>query len=199
MTSLKETIIAKSDQLNSDDLIGGAITVKITKVSLVNGDQPVAISYEGDNGKPWKPCKSMRRVLIYVWGDDGNAFVGKSLTLYRDPSVAFGGAQVGGIRISHMSDIDKPMTMSLTETRNRKKPFTVKPLKVEAATPAPTVAPDPILLEEGLEAADKGVESYTKWIAGLTKEQKAPLREKHKEWTAIAKAADEINAEFEGE
>ena len=45
---------------------------------------------------------------------------------------------VGGLRISHMSDIATPMTMALTVTRANKKPFTVRPIKAgkESAPPA---------------------------------------------------------------
>jgi hypothetical protein len=67
--NLAETIIPKSDQLNADDLITGTITVKITAVKGSNEpQQPVSIHYEGDNGKPYKPCKSMRRILVSAWG-----------------------------------------------------------------------------------------------------------------------------------
>lgn len=132
MTDLTPTIQAKSDQLNSDDLMAGPITIKITQVVFGGGeDQPINIRYEGDNGKPWKPCKSMRRVLVSVWGPDGSNYVGKSLTLWRDPSVKWAGVEVGGIRISHMSGIDKNISMSLTATRGSKKPFTVKPLVIQ--------------------------------------------------------------------
>jgi hypothetical protein len=130
MTDLRKTIIPKSDQLNADDLIGTTKTIKINKVFLAAGEQPIAINYDGDGGKPYLPCKSMRRVLVNVWGSDGNAFVGRSLTLYRDDKVQFGGLAVGGIRISHMSHIDKDVTMALTATRANRKPFTVKPLIV---------------------------------------------------------------------
>lgn len=147
MSDIRSTVIPKSDQLNADDLIGGrTLTIKVTKVSLVMGEQPVVINYEGDEGKPYKPGKSMRRVLIHVWGADGNNFVGKSMTLYADEKVTFGGVAVGGIRISHMSHIDKPITMALTATRAKKAPFTVKPLIVAAekapvAEPASTIPP----------------------------------------------------------
>lgn len=125
---LTKSIEAASPQLNSDDLIGRSITIKITKVGLLAGDQPVAVSYEGDQGKPWKPSKGMRRVLVHNWGSDGNQYIGRSLTLFRDEKVAFGGLAVGGIRISHMSNLDGPVTMSLTASRASKKPFTVQPL-----------------------------------------------------------------------
>ena len=131
------TIVAKSDQLNSDDLIGGrALTIKVTKVAFdpTKPDQPVSIFYDGDQGKLDKPCKSMRRVLVNVWGPDANAYVERSMTLYRDDGVQFGGMAVGGIRIANMSHIDKPVTMALTATRANRKPFTVKPLvEVSAA------------------------------------------------------------------
>lgn len=130
MTDMTKTIAPKSDQMNADDLISGPITIKVTKVSLLAGEQPVGINYEGDNGKPYKPCKSMRRVLVTIWGSDGNAYVGRSMTLYRDEKVQFGGAAVGGIRISHLSHLNEPRTMALTASKANRKPFTVKPLVV---------------------------------------------------------------------
>lgn len=123
------TIAPKSDQLNADDLIGKTLTITVTKVTMKAGDeQPVSIFFKGDNGKPYKPGKSMRRVLVAVWGADANLYVGKSMTLYRDAAVKFGGLDVGGIRISHMSDLDKQQTIALTATRGVKKGHTVKPL-----------------------------------------------------------------------
>lgn len=131
MTDMHATVTPKSDQLNYDDVPNGrALTVKISKVSGKSGDQPIAINYEGDNGKPYYPCKSMRRVLIHNWGGNGNEYVGRSLTLYGDPDVKFGGLAVGGIRISHMSHISKEVTLALTATKASRKPFTVKPLVV---------------------------------------------------------------------
>lgn len=133
------TIAPKSDQLNADDLIVGPRTITLTAVkaraSTGQGDQPIALCFEGDGGKPYLPCKSMRRVLVQCWGRDGAAYVGRALTLYRDETVSFGGAVVGGIRISHMSHLDRAVTMSLTASKASRKPFTVKPL---ATTAAPT-------------------------------------------------------------
>lgn len=134
---LSATIIPKSDQMNSDDLIAGPLTIRITGVRGTDGEQPVAIDFEGDGGKPYKPCKSMRRVLVHLWGADAKTFAGRSLTLYRDAEVAFGGMKVGGIRISHASHIDAAKTMALTATRGNKRPFTVKPLVVAPPADAP--------------------------------------------------------------
>ena len=136
MTDLSLTIAAKSDQLNADDLIGRSLTIKVTRVSgnEASAEQPVNIFYEGDNGKPYRPCKSMRRVLVKVWTADGTKYAGRSMTLYRDDNVQFGGLKVGGIRISHMSHIDAPVEMALTARRGDKKAYRVLPLKVEADT-----------------------------------------------------------------
>ena len=128
MSDMTAAIIPKSDQLNSDDLIAGPITIKIAEVTIKPGEQPVSLHYEGDNGKPYKPCKSMSRVLVFAWGADAKQYAGRGLTLYRDPSVKWGGMEVGGIRISHMTDLAEPLTMALTATKGSRKPFTVRPL-----------------------------------------------------------------------
>ncbi len=137
MTDMTPAIVPKSDQLNADSLIAGPITIRITGVEIKAGDQPVSIHYEGDNGLVWRPCKSMVRCLVQLWGPDGKKYVGKSLTLYRDPSIKFGGMQVGGIRISHMSDIGEAMTLALTASKGKKAAFVVKPLVAAAAAAAP--------------------------------------------------------------
>lgn len=136
MVDMTATIAPKSDQINADDLIGGPRTITITKVTgnEGNAEQPVNVFFEGDNGKPFRPCKSMRRVMVKVWGADASKYVGRSMTLFRDPKVKWGGMEVGGIRISHMSGLEKPEVMALTETRSARKPYTVQPLKV-----APTI------------------------------------------------------------
>jgi hypothetical protein len=131
------TIAPKSDQLNADDLIVGPRTILVTAVkaraSTGQGDQPVAVHFEGDSGKPYLPCKSMRRVLVHVWGRDGGAYVGRSMTLFRDETVVFGGSAVGGIRISHMSELARPVTLSLTASKASRKPYVVQPLVVATA------------------------------------------------------------------
>lgn len=125
-------VAPKSDQLNADDLIAGPRTIRITKVSGTGApDQPVAVWYENDDGKPYKPCKSMRRVMIHAWGREAAQYVGRSMTIYRDPKVAFGGMEVGGIRISAMSHIERRLEMALTVTKAKRAPYRVEPLKVE--------------------------------------------------------------------
>ena len=137
------TVQPKSDQINADDLIAGPRTITITRVTAneSSAEQPVNVYFDGDDGKPFRPCKSMRRVMIAVWGVDAKAYVGRSMTLYRDPDVTWGGMKVGGIRISHMSHLDRETTMALTATKSSRKPYTVRPIKVEAQKAAPRQEP----------------------------------------------------------
>lgn len=178
ISNLRKTVEPKSNQLNADDLIGTTKTIAVTAVKSGDSDQPVAIHYEGDNGKPYKPCKSMRRVLIFAWGDDGRAWVGRSMTLYCDPEVKFGGVKVGGIRISHLSDIDKAIDLSLTVTRAKRQPYHVKPLKVEAAPPE-TYPQDKF--DAAFSAMEKAIQGGKTAAAVIAQcEKTAPLTDEQK-------------------
>ena len=136
------TIAPKSDQLNADDLIAGPITVRIVSVTHGNSESPIRVNIEGR--MPYYPCKSMRRVLVAAWGEDGAPYAGRYMTLYRDPEVKYGGIKVGGIRISHLSDIGADMYMALTVTRGKRAEYTVQRLNIQApAAKAPKPKPAP--------------------------------------------------------
>lgn len=138
MLDMTESIQARSDQLNADDLLGGPRTFTIAEVNIVGGDQPVHIHLaEFPKGRPWKPSKSERRVLVAAWGKDAAQYVGKRVTLFRNPDVKFGGEAVGGIQISHLSDIAKPMKLALTASKGKKAKRVIDPLPADAPTAAP--------------------------------------------------------------
>ncbi len=119
----------RSDQINADDLIGGPQLVTITEVRKGSDEQPVEIvTAEFGPKRPYRPGKSMIRVLIAAWGPQASEYAGRRLMLYRDPSITFGKDAVGGIRISAMSDIKSRLTLALTVTRGRRAPYTVEPL-----------------------------------------------------------------------
>lgn len=126
---LSKTIIPKSDQLNADDLISGSKTIKIRDIKGGSDEaQPVSIYFYGDNNKPFKPCKSMRRVLVQLWGSESTLFHGRRLTIYRDDSVKWAGVEIGGIRISHASHIPSDMRVLVTTAKNNRKPMTIEAL-----------------------------------------------------------------------
>lgn len=128
---IAETLAPKSDQINADDLIGGPITVTIAGVSRGDADQPVNIELAEMPGRAYRPCKSMRRVLVHAWGTDASTYVGHRITLFNDPAVKWGGQSVGGIRIKAMSHIKSRITLALTVTRGKRSPFIVDPLPDE--------------------------------------------------------------------
>ena len=141
-------IIPKSDQINADDFISGPRSYVIGSVAITPGtEQPVSISLVGEK-RVWRPCKSMSRVLVAAWGADAKAYAGRSVTLYRDQTVKWGGLEVGGIRISHMSHIERDLLLQLTATKGRRAPHVVRVLAAQSQ--APEIAPK---LTDGLESA----------------------------------------------
>lgn len=167
---ISETLAPKSDQIDFDDFAAGDRTFVVTEVRRgPSVEQPVEIHFS-EFPRPWRPSKSMRRVLVAAWGADASTYVGKRMALFGDPTVKFGGQAVGGIRIRALSGIDAPLSVSLTVTRGKRAPFTVQPL-LEATQPAP--APDKV--QAALTAIAKAqtleklveIEAYAKTIGIL--------------------------------
>ena len=165
----EKTIEPKSDQLNADDLMTGPKVVTVTGWKRGSeATQPIDITLK--ECKPFRPCKSMRRVLAALWGKDPSGWTGRQMTLYCDPKVRFGGSAVGGIRISHLTDIpEKGVEIQLTETRGKRAPFRVELLKTSTA---PRKAPtgqqtEAAKLRESILMAEpdrnKRVEQYAAW------------------------------------
>lgn len=131
MNDMAAVIIPKSDQINAEDFLAGPKTYTIEGVAISPGtEQPVQIKLAGEP-RVWRPCKSMSRVLVSAWGPDASVYAGRSLTLYRDPKVKWGGLEVGGIRVSHMSHINGKMLLQLTATKGKRAPHVVEPLVAE--------------------------------------------------------------------
>jgi len=202
---ISPTLIPRSDQLNADDLIAGPITITVAAVKKGSREQPVEVHYEGGDGRPYKPSKSMRRVLAYIWSPQSSEWTGRSLTLYRDDSIKFGGEAVGGIRISHASHIDAPKKLALTVTRGKRVPYEVHPLRNDgrgslasrptAALDADTDLPSPEALDlqraEGAAKAAEGMEALKLfWMLRTTAEKHALKVELEKDWKPAAAKAD---------
>ena len=162
MTNLDVTkaIQPKSDQINADSLVTGPMTIKLRDVKVdPTGEQPIWVHFEGDDNKPWKPCKTAARCLATIWGANAAQWIGMSCTIYNDPSVTWGGAAVGGIRVSHMEGLEKPRVLSLTKTRGKKGTITIQPLVIATAEKVDVEA----IKAEAIQAADLGKAAFTKW------------------------------------
>ncbi|MGZ4519973.1 MAG: hypothetical protein ACXVGA_03660 [Mycobacteriaceae bacterium] len=132
---ISDTLAPNSDQLDAVDLLGGPRTFTITDVSAGNAEQPVNV-HLAEFPRPWRPGKSMRRVLAACWGADASVWAGRRVTLYCDPEVIFGKDKVGGTRISHLSHLDKPKSIPLLVSRGKSAMFKVQPLP-DTPTPPP--------------------------------------------------------------
>jgi hypothetical protein len=116
------------------------------------------------------------------------------MTLYRDPTVKFGGFETGGIRISHLSHIDKPTTMALTATRASRKPFTVQPLKMEAESQSPARNPNTETLDLARDAARGGSDVFATWWKGASADERANANSIKFEIAELRSAADAEHA-----
>jgi hypothetical protein len=154
-----ESLMAKSDQINAADLVGGPITIKIAGLTVKNSEaQKWTMRLDG-NEKFYRPCLGMRRLIAQIWGEPQN-YAGRSMTIYRDPDVKYSAKEVGGIRISHMSHIDGQQKISVPISRAAQKEYLVRPLTV--AAPAPIETPDAAYALARAAAAN-GKAAFTTW------------------------------------
>lgn len=151
---IAKSIVPKSDQLNAEDLLSGPITVTVTDVIQGTAEQPIAILIDGER-QPYKPCKTMRKILVFCWTDQAANWIGKRMTLYADPDVKWAGVAVGGIRISHLSGIESQVMLMLSETKGKRKPIVVKLLPDEVQQSVPVNFTDMICEAKTSEELDK--------------------------------------------
>jgi len=191
------TLKGKPNQLNAEDLTSGPITVRIDRVRSGADDQPVVIHISGGH-MPWKPCLTMRRLIRAVTGTTkASALVGRWVTLYCDPDVRYGKVKTGGVRMSHMSGLDRTITKALQVSKDRFQDFTVEPLRVpdqKKQSGAPTANIERVLEDAGLDLAD-----FDEWARRQSKPTSADLtpevRAKTAAWLVSNPAKlDEIRA-----
>lgn len=126
---MKVAVKPRSDQWNADDFTGGPRTFTIAGVKHGTAEALYDIELVEGEGRVWRPPNGMLSVLIQLWGDEAAEWIGRRVTLFKDPSVRFGKDVPGGIRISHMSDIGpKGASPSITVSRGQRRPYPVKPL-----------------------------------------------------------------------
>jgi hypothetical protein len=161
---LTESIAPRSDQLNAEDLLTGPRTFTIEKVNAGSAEQPVDVHLVELPGRPYRPSKSMRRLMVQAWGAEASTYAGHRLTLFRNPEITFGREKVGGIEISHMSHIPKRLTVALTVTRGKRKPFSVDPLPDTAPKQADTTIPDRVKADTAKALQDGAVADYLAYL-----------------------------------
>jgi hypothetical protein len=170
-------IEGNTDQLNAANLTGRSVVVQILAVRNSRGQadkekQPYEVVIS--DFKPWRPCLTSRRILIELWGDDGDKWVGHWVRLYNDETVRNPqGGEPGGIRMD-AADLDKPFTTKpIIVSRGKTQRFTIKTIQ----PPKPPTLED-LLASRGLTVAD--LDAYREKagkgpISSLTEEQVAKM------------------------
>lgn len=180
----------KSDQFNAEDLLGGgSATLTVKRVRKGSAEQPVEMAVEEDR-RVYRPAKTMSRLLMTCWGGDATKWKGRRFRLYTDPTVKFGGVQVGGLRISHLSHIDGPKEVALTETRGKRRPYRVEPLPADAQ---PRTAPQAAAIDIAACTTAAEVAALIKAHSDATDAQK---KEAAARWLELSAA--ELAARIEG-
>lgn len=195
---MRITAEPRSDQWNADDFVGGPRTFTIAGVKPGAAEQKYDVELVEGEGRVWRPPLTVLRLLIEAWGNEAGEWVGRRVTLYRDSSVRFGPDAVGGVRVSHMSDLPggKPFSPRITVSRGRRATVTVEPLpEASGSTSREPTAEAAGLTDELLEFADRlGKADDTR--AAVDRHRGSHDERAHVAWlrkqvkSATAKAAD---------
>src|SRR5690554_6873758 len=198
LMDISESIVPNSEQVNAEDLIAGPQTVTITGVEKGTKDQPVFIHLTEFEGRTFRPAKTVRRTITAAWGTEASAYSGRRLTIYNDPTVKWAGQEIGGVRISHMSHIEKPLSVLLSVSRGKRQEFVIHPLPTATDTKAVTAALDDIAQASSMPAlkmawdlaGKRGVQGHPDVIAAKEKRKveltPAPLDESDPSYVAGA-------------
>lgn len=122
----------KSDQLNYENFISGPQTFTVAKVTPGDRDHPVFVHMVECPATPYKPSKGMLKCLASPdgWGDKSSQWTGKAITLYGDPTVIYGGVEVGGIKVGALEGIESDYETLISARRGVRKPHLIKKLEV---------------------------------------------------------------------
>jgi len=176
---IRSAIKPKSDQLNYETFLAGPQTYTVSKVTPGDRDHPVFIHMNECPATPYKPSKGMLKCIAQPdgWGDKSSQWVGRSITLYGDPTVIYGGVEVGGIKIAAMSDIAGDYETLISARRGVRKPHLIKKIEIayyDAQKFAENLAAWLALIAEGKATPEKIIDRVEQ-SGKLTDEQKAQI------------------------
>lgn len=195
--ALQRATQAKSDQLNSCDILGGPLVSTIVDVRQGNSDQPVIIDIDSWP-QPWKPSKTSLRVLCACWGNDPQQWIGRVAVLICDETVLWAGQAVGGIRTSHLSHIDGTKTIMVNATRGKKKAEIVEPYQMTSQAAAPVELdyyPEESFetnLTAWIKLIDDGKKTAEQIIANIEKKAKLTVGQKSRIKASPPPADDQV-------
>lgn len=135
---ITDALAPKSDQLDAIELVRPrTFTIDAgSRLGRRDDDGQAVVEVRlVDFPRVWRPSKGMLDVIAAVWGTNAKEWAGHQVTLYNDTEVTFGKDKVGGIRISHMSGIDKTTTVQIRGRGRgaRKLPWRIEPIAAPKA------------------------------------------------------------------
>ena len=139
---ITDALAPTSDQLDAIELVNPRTFTIDTGSRLGQREgKTVAEIRLVDFPRVWRPAKGMLDLLADCWGTDAKTWVGRRVTVYNDREVMFGREKTGGVRISHLSDIDKARDVSIRANgAGKRRMWHVEPLVESAPTDAPNRA-----------------------------------------------------------
>ena len=192
-----DALAPTSDQLDAIELVNPRTFTIDTGSALGKRDgKTVAEIRLVGFDRVWRPSKGMLDLLADCWSTDAKTWVGRRVTVYNDREVMFGREKTGGVRISHLSDIDKARDVSIRANgAGKRRMWHVEPLveSTPAAAPAPT-RPDVIACTDVDALRDMWRISGAEMRA-LIQTRIAELKPADDAWTATAAQVDARDTE----
>lgn len=179
---IRAAIKPRSDQLNFENFLTGPQTFTVAKVTPGDRDHPVFIHMVECPTTPYKPSKGMLKCIACPdgWGDKSSKWAGLKITLYGDPTVIYGGVEVGGIKVSHLEEIEGDYETLISARRGVRKPHLIRKLVPTGLPMYPAADFEKNLpamlasIKSGKSTAEKIID-YCEKTGKLTDEQKAQI------------------------
>ena len=177
---IRAAIKPKSDQLNYENFIAGPQTFTVSKVTPGDRDHPVFIHMVECPATPYKPSKGMLKCIAAPdgWGDKSSKWAGLQITLYGDPTVIYGGVEVGGIKVAALEGIESDYETLISARRGVRKPHMIRKLSVAMYPPekfAENLTAWRAAISSGKLTADQLI-SKAEQNGKLTDEQRADIK-----------------------
>lgn len=170
----------RSDQLNFENFLTGPQTFTVAKVTPGDRDHPVFIYMAECPATPYKPSKGMLKCIAQPdgWGDKSSQWTGKAITLYGDPTVIYGGVEVGGIKVYALEGIESDYETLISARRGVRKPHLIKKIVIQMYDDQKFVANLPAwlkLISDGKATTDQII-ARVEQSGALTEEQKNAIK-----------------------
>lgn len=89
-----------SKYMKQDDLPNPAIgVISHVAVEEMQDGEPKPVVHYSNGLKPMVLNKGNGEMICVLYGDDTDGWAGKSIEIYADPTIMFGGKRTGGIRV----------------------------------------------------------------------------------------------------